>query len=682
MAEVITQTARLTPYAKRPKQASGFVTAYYYEPMATDPGFDRGNLYAVIEVLVTGRASEDVANLIIDTIGDYYYNQPDTAHADASSRFEGAIRAVNHELGAHVNRGNAAWIGKLSAVVAVEVDGELHVAQSGSGEAFLYRGSSHTRITTTPTNRPASPTKTFGSIASGQLEIGDRILLATPALIHQIPLERLQSIIGGANPNTVIAEFHDLLDGTSADRIAALVVEITTPELAALRVRSEQPSEIHLAPAESPLVVAKHVAAPLAHNTADSTKKIAGKLHIGWKSLRPRLRAAGLAVAERIRNLLGSRRGRIGLLAGVVVLVTLIGLAIWHQADTGSDTALLNSYQAAYSEYTHAQQQLSAGEKPAAQESLNSAQQQLAELTAKQAVLNRELAKAKQLSPGEPRTLSALKVLIAASLNQIAGLVEVNATTVASLPSTNAQAKQFEIYHGEAYIFDASNDNKLTIVNLSTGALVASNAKTSQLGVVVDTAISASDTGIYILTAQPSVWFYSFATDDITSVGTSANNWPSAEAIGSFGTNLYLLVNGSVIKYTKTGDTYSSGKPEVVPTNSTPSTSLAVDGSIYIATTTSLNRYFGGTLSGAAALPTGITKLVHLRSTDNTTLIIGTDSPAGRIALWSDTGNSPAFKEQISLNHVATIYGANYDQTTDLMYATSGGTLLSFPYSQ
>jgi len=70
VSDLITRTARLVPYVKRPKQVPSFVTTYTYEPMAGEPGDDLGNLYVVTEVLVSGRASEEVADLILETAGD------------------------------------------------------------------------------------------------------------------------------------------------------------------------------------------------------------------------------------------------------------------------------------------------------------------------------------------------------------------------------------------------------------------------------------------------------------------------------------------------------------------------------------------------------------------------------------------------------------------------------------
>jgi hypothetical protein len=97
VSDLITHTARLVPYVKRPKQVASFVTAYTYEPLPDEPGAELGNLYVVMEVLVSGRASEEVADLVIETIGDQYYNQA-TPGSDSLERFEAAVKACNHEL--------------------------------------------------------------------------------------------------------------------------------------------------------------------------------------------------------------------------------------------------------------------------------------------------------------------------------------------------------------------------------------------------------------------------------------------------------------------------------------------------------------------------------------------------------------------------------------------------------
>ncbi len=146
MSELITRAARLAPYAKRPRQASGFVTAYTYEPRPDEADADMGNLFIVIEVISSGRMAEEVANLVIETVAGHYY-EPGGGAMSHLDRFELAVKATNVELSHYIDQGNAAWIGKLSAIVAVQADKELHLAQTGSAEAFLSRGKASTRIT-------------------------------------------------------------------------------------------------------------------------------------------------------------------------------------------------------------------------------------------------------------------------------------------------------------------------------------------------------------------------------------------------------------------------------------------------------------------------------------------------------------------------------------------------------
>ena len=53
MSDLVTRSARLIPYVKRPRNAAGFATAYRYEPLPGDPGSILGSLYVVIEKTIT-----------------------------------------------------------------------------------------------------------------------------------------------------------------------------------------------------------------------------------------------------------------------------------------------------------------------------------------------------------------------------------------------------------------------------------------------------------------------------------------------------------------------------------------------------------------------------------------------------------------------------------------------------
>lgn len=676
MSDLITRTARLVPYAKRPRQVPSFVTAYSYEPLANEPGAELGNLYVVIEVLVSGRASEEVADLIIETIGEHYYNHP-KAGTSVLERFEAAIKATNQELGEHVNRGNAAWIGKLSAVIAVQNGAELHVAQTGSAEAFLYRGKAATHVTPPSTNRPATPTKTFGSLASGQLEPEDRLLMATPALIHQVPLAKLQSVISQSSPNAAISEITQLLQGVSTDRIAALIIETTTPELAALQVRSEQPDEIQLGVPDNVIEAAKLAATPIAQNTVKSSKKVADIAHTELQRLRPHLRSATLAVVRLIRQLLSTKAGRLSALIGVIVCALLFTGWIWYQNSSARTAKFFGSYQQAYQTFRQAEQQLADGDKTSARDNFQAVQRRLTELKEGERLINKRL-QTTAVPEGEPKTMQALLSLVGDRLDQIDGLVKIDATTVISLPAKNAQIKHFQIFDTNAYLFDAGNGNALSIVNLVTGSIKTSRANTSKLGDVINTTISSANDGLYLLTTKPSVWFYRFDTDTITEQTVAFSQWPQASAIASYASNIYLLGDSAIYKHTKNATGFSP-KTDYLSTTTDEAkgtTGLAIDGSVYLLSPTGLHRYLSGALKQSAPMPDTLTSITDLRVSPGGTVIVGASSGSKRIGIWTARADTLAFSKQIAPNNLSSLYGATYDPKSRQLYATTDSRLV------
>jgi hypothetical protein len=677
VSDLISHIARLVPYAKRPKHLGSFVTAYVYEPPADDIGARLGNLYVVVEVLISGRASEEVVDLIIETVGEKYYNDAGD-ESDPLVRFEASIKQLNHALSEYVGKGNAAWIGKLSAVVSVQAGRELHVAQTGSAEAFLYRGKAVSRISLAETGRPATPSKTFGSIATGELEIGDKLLIATPALVHHVPLAKLQTLISHAGPNAAIAEISQLLQGAVTSRIAALVVEVTTPELAALKVRSDEPEEIQLSSNENLTDTAIRVATPLAESTANTSKKLLAKGKTGWDKLRPKLRALTLVAVAALRNALSTSKGRKALGITALAAVILVVAAFWMAAGRQADQKTFAEYQKLYERYQEASLASSDSQKAAARTTLADVNKQLNALSGKTGTLNAAL-KNNPLLQDEPTTVAAFKALVADQIDQLDGLIKVSALTLADIDGKKAKPAHFESDGTNAYIFDAANANTLSIVNLQTGVQKSSEADTSKLGTINATTLSAGGDGIYVLTDKPAVWFYRFADDSLTQQAISYSDWPKATSIASYGANLYLLGDGTVYKVVKGGTGYSP-KADYLSTTQTSgtSTSLAVDGWIYVVTGNNLNRFLAGTLKQTLAIPSGAGTVTSLRSTAGGSVIIGTGSKNGRIIIWTNTADKLTFDKQIEIKDGGTLYDATYDAHLGKVFATIGGRLVSF----
>ncbi|GAC1372177.1 MAG: hypothetical protein NVSMB39_6430 [Candidatus Saccharimonadales bacterium] len=675
MSDLISHTARLVPYTKRPKHMASFVTAYFYEPSADEIGARLGNFFVVVEVLVSGRASEEVVDLIIQTAGEKYYNYP-AGDADPLARFETAVKQTNHELSEYVGRGNAAWIGKLSAILAVQAGAELHVAQTGSAEAFLYRGKAVSRICVPDTTRPASPSKTFGSIATGVLDSGDKLLLATPALVHQIPLKKLQQTITATNPNIAIGEISQLLEGAVTNRIAAIIVEITTPEIAALQVRTEEPAEIELGNNETLAAAALSVAAPLAQTTAQTSARAARVMADTIQAVKPHARRLSLAAADKLRQSLSTRRGQLTVGAVALIAFFLVIFVSLHNFGQASSAKAFAQYQSLFSQY---QTTLGSSDKTAVRARLVSIQNDLAKINTH--AINAQLANS-PLPQSEPNTVAGLKTLIADQIDQLDGLVKAAPTTLTEVGGKSGRPTHFESDGTRAYIFDAANHNAISIVNLLTGNQSDSVADTSKLGDVVSTTLSYNKDGIYILTAKPSVWFYRFTGDTLTEQTVQYDTWPKSTAIASYASNLYLLGPTSIFKHTRNAAGYSP-KSEYITQAAygVEAASLAVDGYIYVVNKTTIQQFLGTVARQTATLPASAAGVSCLRSSAGGDVITGVSSSTGRIAVWSDKSDKLVFDKQVSLSSGKTVYDAVYDAKLGKIFATVDNRLVSLPFT-
>jgi hypothetical protein len=672
MSDLITQTARLIPYAKRPKQGSGFVTAYVHEPPADDPGSPLGNLYIVMEALVSGRTSEDVTDLVIETFGDHYYNHG-SEQPSAIVRFEQAVKATNHELAEFVDRGNAAWIGKISCVIAVVVDNEVHVAHAGSGGGLLYRGKSSSRITSDDGNRPATPTKTFASIASGELEPGDKLLLCTPALVHQVPLTKLTSVIGGSSPNAAISELTGLLKG-STERIAAIITEVTTPELAALQFRPQEPDEIKLGAPENPIQAAKIAAAPIADTTLQSGKDLAGNVREGATRIKPIARRVGLLTTAAIRRVLSTGLGRkLTMLTVVAGIGVVIALMVFNHQST-QQAKLFEDYQQLYRSYSTA---VTNTNEDNTRQQLTTIQQRLTTYKASESKLNTLLAN-RQLLDGEPTTYDGFVKTVAAKLDELNGLIAVDGTTVLDLKVPGQTSTILELGAGKAYVVQFGNKPSLSTTNLTTRASKTST-KLQNLSGIKATTITPSGDALYLMTEEPALWLYRPNTDSLTKQTVSFGTWPKSAAIGTYLGNIYILSDNSIFKFVHAAVGFAPRTlySNLAGTQEAGASSIAVDGAIYTVNSEGLSEFMAGRLTQTAKHPQPFKGIEHLRSVGSGKVLTAVHPESNRVLVWTrDTKDKLAFAKQISIKGVKKLQDAVYDNRTATLYILADDRLI------
>lgn len=656
MADFFTQSAQLVPYTKRPRGATGFVAVLADEPAANDPAYGLGNFYAVIEVVSGGREAEEAVRITVETARETYFAEE--GPQNLLDRFELATKAVNRALTDYVNRGNAGWVGKMSGVLGVLEGQNLHIAYTGSAEAFLYRGPHATRITVQPHHRIQQPSKIFGSIASGQLEIADKLLLATPALVHHLALGSLKTTVSENSPAGAVDKITQQLGGQAGDRIAALVLEFTTPELAAAQVMPTPEAGFATMARGGLLEEARSAAAPLLGETAGQTAKLAERAQTALRQLLPRLRQAGWGAAGALRPVLQSPKGRAAAGLLVIVIVAAAALSATSHSRTDTGTAAASQISQLVSAANTDQQRVIDQDA--------SVRPELIQLKAKLKQLNTKANQKLWKAVGaDPSTLAAQ---IQSYIDQLDHVVIVQPTKLADLSKAGHPAL-IAVTGGLAITIDPST-GQLTATDLHSGQV---HQSANRVNGAVAIASASSGSGVFILTSQPTVYLYQPSSDSISQV---SGGWENGSGLAAYAGNLYELTAAGVTKRVPVATGFSAASVSL-PASSpgvAQATSLAIDGAIYLGSPQGIVRYVAGSLTGRIGIPSGLEAISSL-SPGNGDYLLVTDAKAGRLALINSGGSVLGVSAEYK---VAGLKAAALDVNGGRIYAISGHDLLSF----
>ncbi|MBW3538054.1 hypothetical protein KY386_01005 [Candidatus Parcubacteria bacterium] len=688
--ELVARTAKLVPYPKRTKTVPSFATSYHYEPEGPGEESALGGLYVAIEVLTGRKQAEAVADLVIETMGEHYYNSSQPADGAAVlERFEAAVKATNQELASFTQAGHAGWVGRMSAVIAVLSGSQLHITQAGSAEAYLYRAGAASCITAgLQPKEPHRPGGTFANIASGSLQPQDRILLATPALFHHIPKNQLKTLIHDNTANAAVQKLSVLVKQLEdADRAAALVIEVTTPQLLALQARPAEPQEAYVGQPSTPLAAAKEAAAPVLSSVVANTKRLGQKgAAYGQSTLLPKTKQLTLKAAKHAGGVLRRRRGRqLALLASVLLMATL-GWYTHASRQAAGVEALAKRYDAVFMQQQKAQQALAAGDKTGSRAALVAAAQDLQELAAsgRRKALDRALTK-RPHPENDPASVQQLQAQITAAIDRIDGLQKVEPAVVTRLDALGeAKPTHFELLGSNVILVDGQKGS-IHRYNLPAAKLTPAVAARADIGRVVATTLASSGDGVYLLTAEPAVWLYRAENNSLKRQSISFGQWPKGKAIASYGGNLYILAeDGSqVYKHIPTAGGFaakSSYFPGAAAAGLGGATSLAIDGAVYIGGgKAGLRRYIAGQLDQTARdLPEPLAQPAQIQSTADGTRLLTLNGDGTRVALLAAGDTRLNFIRQYELKGAGRLHQVRADTKGTAVYALTDGKLLKF----
>ncbi|MDF1498611.1 MAG: hypothetical protein P1P85_04655 [Patescibacteria group bacterium] len=170
------------------EEGKSFCDIFIYEPENIEEQ-GLGNLYIVGEIVNFSDNSSYLVNLLASIAKKEFYANPKKSTIES---LESSLHKVNTNLSKITEQGNIDWIGNLNMACGTYKSGELHISQVGKIKTILIRDGQVTDIGKDITNEEnPHPFKTFANIASGDLEIGDLVLLATPELFNVFSTEKL-----------------------------------------------------------------------------------------------------------------------------------------------------------------------------------------------------------------------------------------------------------------------------------------------------------------------------------------------------------------------------------------------------------------------------------------------------------------------------------------------------------
>lgn len=186
----------------------------------------------------------DVGEVLVDTMEREFYQD---LNRSVGESFEKALTAVNQTLADLAAEGQSEWVGKLNAAILALHDNEVHVSKVGNAEAYLVRGHSATQITEGLTDDvPTQTAKTFINVATGSLEVGDKVVVATGEFLRHVGSQDIRRVLYLHPPVKAIQKFADSLSAKGPKELAAVVVELTTIDLVSAEAVSDEPNEIVL----------------------------------------------------------------------------------------------------------------------------------------------------------------------------------------------------------------------------------------------------------------------------------------------------------------------------------------------------------------------------------------------------------------------------------------------------
>ncbi|MEA1937274.1 MAG: hypothetical protein U9N04_04160, partial [Patescibacteria group bacterium] len=210
------------------EEGRSFCDIFVYEPENIDEQI-LGNLYIIGEITNVSENSSYLVNLLASIIKKEFYSN---TKRTAIESLETGLHRANGTLSDIAEQGNIDWVGNLNMICAVYSGDELHLSQAGNCKTLLIRNGQITNIGKNVIEKEKThPFRTFANIASGELEIEDIALFATPGFFNIFSLEKLRKLSSSPNLDEFVEKLQNSIEQEkNLDTVGSLIMKIKNSE--------------------------------------------------------------------------------------------------------------------------------------------------------------------------------------------------------------------------------------------------------------------------------------------------------------------------------------------------------------------------------------------------------------------------------------------------------------------
>jgi hypothetical protein len=188
-----------------------------------------GDIVYIIDIPLPRSFGQIVEQTIIDCLKNEYFSEE---RKSPIYQFEDCIKQINLALAELAENGNNDWVGHIHAVIALFVNNEVYLSHTGKVTGAVIRGQTYSPIFDNTANITGRVLvhKTFANLTSGQLSVGDSVILGnTEVGRHFSPQFLCQSI--ESNPTNGVQAMFQAGRRLHLNHLSAVVVKIENDDL-------------------------------------------------------------------------------------------------------------------------------------------------------------------------------------------------------------------------------------------------------------------------------------------------------------------------------------------------------------------------------------------------------------------------------------------------------------------